>query len=147
MGWVDDEYDDRALSRQPADESRAEQQFEDAAVRRWQQLATQIESDVNEYRQRGGKAAFSRLSEFEVKVSDSDSALSVSVWADIEGHTIHYEFSSSNERVAAPEGGIFSIRQSRWGRAELYSADQRVHSEAVRRMLLEPVMFPTEMAA
>lgn len=147
MGWVREEYEDRVRARQSGDASGAERMFEEAAVRRWQELVTQIDTDVNEYRQHGGKAELTRVSEFEARVSDSESALAVTVWADIQGHTIHYEFSSSNQRVAAPEGGIFSIRRSRWGRAELFSADQRVHSEDARRMLLEPVIFPAELAA
>jgi hypothetical protein len=147
MGWVREEYEDRVRSRQPGDASGTERQFEEAAARRWDELVSQIETDVNEYRQNGGKAEFTRVSESEVHVSDSESALAVTVWADVVGHTIHYEFTSSNERVAAPEGGIFSIRLSNRGRTDLFSADQRVHSEEARRMLLEPVIFPTEMAA
>lgn len=147
MGWVREEYEGRVRSRQEGYAGGTEQQFEQAAARRWQELAAQLEADVNEYRQQGGSADFTRISEFETRVSDRDSGLAVTVWADLEGHTIHYDFSSSIERVAAPEGGIFSIRQSRWGRAELYSADQPVHNEDARRMLLQPVLFPTEMAA
>ncbi|HYG98335.1 MAG TPA: hypothetical protein VD837_04335 [Terriglobales bacterium] len=146
MGWVREEYEDRLRSHQGG-VNAAERQFEEAAARRWQELVAQIEADIDEYRQHGGAASFTRVSDIEVRVTDSESALAVNVRADLPGHAIHYDFGSRNDRVASPVGGIFSIRQSRSGRTELYSADERVHSEDARRMLLEPILFPNEKAA
>jgi hypothetical protein len=148
MGWVGEEYQDRERSgRARGAESEPEMLFEQAAERRWQDLVREIEQDVAEYKNQGGSASFSKVSNHELRVTDSSTALVLTVSADIEGHAIHYGFNSTNERVASPEGGIFSIRPSRYGRADLYSADQRIHSEDARRMLLEPVMFPPEKAA
>jgi hypothetical protein len=148
MGWVDEEYEDRVRSRQAhTDESTPEMLFEQAAERRWQELTREIQADVAEYTKRGGSGTFTQDSDHQVRVTDAETNLILTIWADIPGHAIHYDFSSTDARVASPEGGILSIRASRYGRAELYSADQRILSEGVRRMLLEPVMFPPEAAA
>lgn len=46
---------------------------------------------------------------------------------------------------AAPEGGIFSLRLSRYGRVDVCSADERLTDEEARRMLLEPMLFPENL--
>lgn len=148
MGWVGEEYNDRLRSLQlREDESTPEMTFERAAVQRWKELVRDLEEDVNEYRNQGGSAELTRVSDYQIEIADRDTALVLQVRADIAGHTVHYDYSSTNPRVASPEGGIFSMRTRRWGRVDLYSADQRIHSEGIRRMLLEPVMFPPEAAA
>lgn len=148
MGWVGEEYKDRLRSLQPReDDSTPEMIFERAALARWKEMVRDLEEDVNEYRSQGGNAEFTRVSDHEVNITDRDTALVLNVRADIPGHTVHYDYTSTNPRVASPEGGIFSMRTTRWGRVDLYSADQRIHSEGARRMLLEPVMFPPEAAA
>jgi hypothetical protein len=55
-----------------------------------------------------------------------------------------YDYQSEELRAAAPEGGIFSVRLTRYGRADIYSTDERLNNEEARRMLLEPVLFPEE---
>jgi hypothetical protein len=148
MGWVGKEYNDRLRSMKPnQDESTPEMIFERAALARWKELVRDLEEDVSEYRSQGGNADFTRVSDDQIDIDDRDSALVLHVRADIPGHSIHYDYASTNPRVASPVGGIFSMRSSRWGRVDLYSADQRIHSESARRLLLEPVMFPPEAAA
>jgi len=55
---------------------------------------------------------------------------------------IRYDYDSDSRRSAPPEGGILSMRFSRYRRAELYSSDEHLTSEEARRLLLEPVFFP-----
>ncbi len=148
MGWVGEEYKDRLRSMQPReDESTPEMIFERAALARWKELVRELEEDVSEYKSQGGSAEFNRVSDFQVEIADRDSALVLHVRADIPGHAVHYDYTSTNSRVASPQGGIFSMHNTRWGRVDLYSADQRIHSEGARRMLLEPILFPPEAAA
>jgi hypothetical protein len=148
MGWIEQEYTDRVNSRRDdLPEPVREQAFERAEFERWQQLISDLEADVSEYNHQGGSATLNHVSESEIRITDRDSALTLTVRADIEGHTIHYDYGSTNSRVASPQGGIFAIRRSRWGRPELYSADQRIHNEGARRLLLEPILFPPEIAA
>lgn len=53
----------------------------------------------------------------------------------------------NNHTAGVPEGGILSIRKSPRGTAEFYTADERLTSEETRQVLLEPVLFPPQMAA
>jgi hypothetical protein len=148
MGWVGEEYNDRLRAMQPRDDnSTPEMIFERAALARWKGLVRDLEEDVNEYSRQGGNAEFTRDSDYVVRITDRDTALVLLVRADIAGHAVHYDYTSTNPRVASPQGGIFSMHATRWGRVDLYSADQRIHSEGARRMLLEPIMFPPEAAA
>lgn len=43
-----------------------------------------------------------------------------------------------------PKAASFPLRLSRYSRADIYSADERLTDEEARRMLLEPVLFPEE---
>ncbi len=148
MGWIEQEYRDRINSRQnDVSETERERAFEQAELQRWRDLVRDLEGDVAEYNRQGGSATLTRASETEVRVADHSNALTLTVRADIEGHAIHYDYGSTNPRVASPEGGIFAIRRSHWGSPEFYSADQRIHNEGARRILLEPILFPPEVAA
>jgi hypothetical protein len=148
MGWVKQEYEDRSSFRRADEtESAREQVFEGAELQRWQELLRALKTDVDEYNAQGGAATLTQVSDTAVEITDRDSALTLTVRADIEGHTIHYDYGSTSSRIASPEGGIFAIRRSRWGRPELYSADQRIHNEGARRLLLEPILFPPDLAA
>jgi len=148
MGWIKEEYTDR-LRAQAANQSETERErsFEQAEARRWQELLQALKSDVDEFNAQGGSATMTQISDKQVSITDRGSDLTLTVRADIEGHTIHYDYGSTASRVASPQGGIFSIRRSRWGRPELYSADQRIHIEGARRILLEPILFPPDVAA
>jgi len=147
MGWIKQEFQDRLRALQFRGEDAGEVQFEQAAAQRWSELVSQLKADVSEYNQQGGKAELASSSPAQCRITNNDTGLILQLDADLPGHSIHYWFESKASRVAPPEGGIFSLRPSRWGRAELYSSDQRVNSEAARRLLLEPVLFPTESAA
>jgi hypothetical protein len=57
---------------------------------------------------------------------------------------LRYEFEATRENVPTPDGGFFSIRISAAGQAELFSADQPLTSEQARRVLLQPVLFPSD---
>jgi hypothetical protein len=123
------------------DETARERHLQKAAEARWQQLANDVRADVEEFSRIVSPAEFSQQSEVEFRVGRS--LLALVVRADLENHNIHYDYNSDEQRAAAPEGGILSMRLSRYGRVDLYSADERLTDEEARRMLLEPVLFPT----
>jgi len=81
-------------------------------------------------------------------VSNSVSGLQLPLPAAFAAQTISYNYASINDRSAGvPEGGILSIRQSRRRGVEFYSADERLTSEETREVLLQPVLFPPQLAA
>lgn len=140
--WIEEEYLRRARgSLEVLDETARERHFQKAAEARWQQLANDIRADVEEFSRIAEPAQFSQPSDVELRVERSPLVLVVT--ADLEDHNIHYDYQSDQQRAAAPEGGILSMRSSRYGRVDLYSADERLTDEEARRMLLEPVLFPT----
>jgi hypothetical protein len=142
--WVREECQRRAQGETATlDADSRERHFRKAAQVRWEHLLNEVRADVEDFNRSAGSAEFSQPSPFEFRVHGSP--LHLVARADLGNHTIYYQYESDNTRhTAAPEGGMLSIRLSRYGRAELYSSDERLSDEESRRMLLEPVFFPTE---
>jgi hypothetical protein len=68
--------------------------------------------------------------------------------ADFENHSASYDYTAISQLTAGvPEGGMLSMRQSRRGDVEFYSADERLTSEETRQVLLEPLLFPRQSSA
>lgn len=119
-----------------------EAQFAQAAVQHWQRLGQELKADVEEFNRDGGSASFSRPSENEYRVSNSESGLEVTVVADPDDHIVRYDFVRTNRQSAgAPEGGMLSMRMGKAG-VEFYSSDQPVKAEEARGLLLDPVLKP-----
>jgi hypothetical protein len=147
MGWIQ-AYRRRGAEDASQDHADAEVQFNDAARQRWRQLGEELKSDVAEFNARQQEASFSQEGDHVYRVRSSASGLELVLRADFADCLVRYEFAALNDRSAgAPEGGILSIRQSRRGTAEFYSADERLTSEETRQVLLEPVLFPPQRAA
>jgi hypothetical protein len=140
--WIEQELQRRAQGGVPTlDETARELAFQKAAVLTWGQLITEVRADVEEFKRSAGEAEFTETSPLGFRVERPPLALTVT--ADLANHIIRYDYQSRNaEAEAAPEGGIFSLRISRYGRVHLYSADERLNDEEARRMLIEPVLFP-----
>ena len=132
------------------EQSKADQthDFADAARQRWQQLAEELQTDVSVFNSRQGGADFSQTSVNQFRVSNLTTGLELILTADFFGRIIRYDYQQMNDKSAGvPEGGMLSMRQSRHGEVEFYSADERLTSEETREVLLEPVLFPPEMVA
>jgi hypothetical protein len=72
----------------------------------------------------------------------------VTITADFDNRIIRYKYDQLNSKSAGvPEGGMLAMRQSPTGVVELFSADERLTSKSIRKVLLQPVLFPPEMAA
>ncbi|HKW76153.1 MAG TPA: hypothetical protein VJN64_11560 [Terriglobales bacterium] len=142
MGWIEE------LRRKNQTTSQPQDQFAEAARRRWAELGDELKADVTEFNNRGEDAEFSRLAENRYQVRNPSAGLQLDMIADIQERVVRYDYSVlSNASKGVPEGGMLSIRQSRSGGADFYSSDERLTSEEARQVLLEPVLFPPQMAA
>jgi hypothetical protein len=146
MGWIQDYR--RQSSQGSHDPQDAESQFASAARSRWHGLGDELRADVEEFNKQGTGAELAVESEDTYRVRNSSSGLELVLKADFENHSASYDYSAINQRSAGvPEGGMLSMRQSRRGDVEFYSADERLTSEETRQVLLEPLLFPKQSAA
>ncbi len=146
MGWIQNRLRNRSSNNQPGTNS-PEIYFAEEAKRRWQQLGDELRADVAEYSSQRRGVAFAGPNENEFRISNSDAGLEIAITADFDAHIVRYEYVALNKNTAGtPEGGMLSMRQSRRGTVEFYSADERLTPEETRQVLLEPVLFPTKMA-
>ncbi len=141
MNWVIEEARERSLHDGSQPESTLDQVFDKAVARRWQELTGELRQDVDDFNAEGGSAAMTEPSGLAVSIACATSGITLHLNADLPGRALHYDY-TSEDAAAAPEGGILTLRLSRYRRAELYSADEHLTSEEARRLLLEPVFFP-----
>lgn len=145
MSWIQ-EHLQQSESR--ASGTASEDQFDTAAKARWQKLGEELKADVAEFNAQGSGASLSTHGSNEYRMQNSTSGLEVTLIADFENRNVRYSYSAINQRSAGvPEGGMLSMRQSRRGVVEFYSADERLTSEETRQVLLEPLLFPKQSAA
>ena len=148
MGWIQNRLRTHSLKPGQSPNDNPELHFAEAARRRWQQLGEELESDLSEFNSHEKGASFANPNQDEFRISNSDAGLEIIITADFDAHIVRYEYLALNRKSAGtPEGGMLSMRQSRRGTVEFYSADERLTPEEARQVLLEPVLFPTKMAA
>lgn len=146
MGWIQDHR--RQTSEDTDQRSDPEGRFAAAGRARWQELGDELSNDVEEFNQRGSGADLAIEGEDRYRVQNSTSGLELVLTADFGNHSVRYDYAAINQRSAGvPEGGMLSMRQSRSGTVEFYSADERPTSEETRQVLLEPLLFPKQPAA
>lgn len=146
MGWIQDYR--RQTSQNSHDQPDLESQFATAARARWQELGEELRADVKEFNKQGSGADLTLEDENQYRVQNSSAGLELSLTADFDNHSVRYDYTAINQRSAGvPEGGMLSMRQSRRGDVEFYSADERLTSEETRQVLLEPLLFPRQSAA
>lgn len=145
MGWIDDL---RRSSQDSHDQPDPESQFAAAARSRWRELGDELRADVAEFNKQGTGADLAVEGEDTYRVRNSGSGLELVLKADFENHSASYDYTAINQQTAGvPEGGMLSMRQSRRGDVEFYSADERLTSEETRQVLLEPLLFPKQSSA
>lgn len=146
MGWIQDYR--RQSSQDSHPQQDAETQFAAAARSRWLELGDELRADVEEFNKQGAGAELAVEGEDTYRVRNSGSGLELVLKADFNNHSASYGYTAINQRSAGiPEGGMLSMRQSRRGDVEFYSADERLTSEETRQVLLEPLLFPKQSAA
>ena len=141
MGWITQELSRRRPAQRP---QASDQAWQQAAANLWLELRDGLQADVNEFKRWGGAAIFEALGQEEVAISEPTTGLLVRLQADLPDRNLRFEFRALREGVPAPEGGFFSIRISSAGQEELFSADQLLSCEQARRVLLQPVLFPSD---
>lgn len=141
MSWITQEFTRR---RQAQSASVSDQSRQQAVANLWQELRDGLQADVKEYNRWGRVAVFDVAGPEQVAVSEPATGLQLRLHADLPDRHLRYEFESTREGVPAPDGGFLSIRLARDGQAEFYSADQPLSCEQARRVLLQPVLFPTD---
>jgi hypothetical protein len=144
MGWIQEHL--RQSARDSGTQAAAEETFAPAARERWRKLGEELRADVDEFNQHQSGAAFSANGENLYRVNNSASGLELTLIADFENRAVRYNYSAMTRNAAVPEGGMLSMRQSRTGSVEFYSADERLSSEETRQVLLEPMLFPRQPA-
>jgi len=142
MGWIDNYRSRRASGR-----DKPASTFIEAARQRWIQLGEELKADVEEFSAQHSGAEFSTSGDDIYRVLYSESGLELEIAADFDAQLVRYHYKPISNTAGAPEGGILSMRQSRRGGVEFYSADERLTSEETRQVLLEPVLFPPQLAA
>jgi len=140
MGWVEDEFQNRRRDNGSA-EPASETQMESREHHVWSDLVEGLEADLKEFSSVGGDAVVERISDVECRVSNPKSGIAVKLEVDLEGRAIRYNYEPESEKTAVPEGGVLTLRASDHS-IDLYSADQRLTTEQVRRLVLEPLLFP-----
>jgi hypothetical protein len=138
MSWVEDEYKEGPRPTGNA----ASTPSETRADEKWTELVTGLQADVQDFSRLGGNASFQKVSDLQCRVSNSAANVAVVLTADPSAQMIRYAYEPEGKEVAVPEGGVLTVRTS-GGSAQLYSADQSLTSEDARRLILEPMLFPT----
>lgn len=142
MGWIDE------IRSRKTQTNATPAAFKDAALQRWRALGEELRQDVTEFNSQQKGADFEQPSESSYRITNSQSGLILDLTADFEARVVRYDYRPLNANTAgAPEGGMLSMRQRQNGRVEFYSADERLTSEETRQVLLEPVLFPPQLAA
>jgi len=143
MGWVTGQIMRRAGHREEQNlpETPAESPLELRAEQRWAHLTEGFQRDVEEFNRHKGNAAFQQISDSELHISNPAASTAVVVTADLEAQIIEYHYEPEDKNTAVPEDGILALRRSNRS-FDICSADQKLNSEQVRRLILEPVLFP-----
>ncbi len=141
MGWVEDEFQNRRRDNEKPTSPASELTMESREHRAWSDLVSGLEEDLREFKNVGGEGLVQRIGDTECRVSNPKSGIAVNLHADLEAHTIRYDYEPESENIAVPEGGVLTLRTAD-SSLEIYSADQRLSSEDARRLVLEPLLFP-----
>lgn len=146
MGWIQEHLRQNS-QKSTSDRVSPEADFAMAARRRWRELGQELQADAAEFNLHQPGVRFARDGDDRFRVSNTSSGIELTLTADFDNRSVRYTYSELNQRRAGvPEGGILSMRQSRGGKVEFYSADERLTSEETRQVLLEPILFPVQPA-
>lgn len=139
--WIDDEL---ARVAELHAEQPGEEQVSQGVLRWWEQLGAGLREDVESLRRRDLEAEFLQPSPTSYEVRNPVAKLVLSVELDAEARTVHFDYRSESDQVAAPEGGFLSLRCRGSNRTVAYYADQEMTPDRILRTLLKPVLFPAE---
>jgi hypothetical protein len=138
MSWIEDKYDRGTHSQ----EDQSSLPVQQPAAQKWSELLSGLEADAKDFSRLGGKANFERVSDTECRISNPAANISAILTEDPSAQLIRYTYKPNVDNVAVPEGGVLTIRVGA-NSAQLYSADQQLTPEQARRLILEPLLFPS----
>ena len=138
MSWIEDKYSTGTHSK----ENRISSSGQEPVQQRWSELLSGLEEDASDFSRLGGKANFEKVSDTECRITNPAANISAVLTEDPSGQMIRYTYTPDAEDVAVPEGGVLTLRVSE-KTAHIYSADQQLTPEQARRLILEPLLFPS----
>ena len=139
MDWVEGELKRDEASAPPGTEPAVH-----SALTRWYEgFSAHLRQDVDEFnRDRGGAAEIAQSGKNAV-VLNNTAGVKGTFTTDLGLQQVRSEYTPVRELVAAPEGEIFTLRFE-GGRLAIFSADQEISEEDLRKALLKPVLFPDD---
>src|ERR1700755_2379971 len=100
MGWVEDEFQNRRRDNADKVQSSSESQFELREQRVWAGLVTGFEHDLEDFKNVGGDGVVERINDMECRVSNPKSGIAVHLQADVDAHTIRYDYEPESANTA-----------------------------------------------
>ena len=142
MNWIQDHL------RRKSSATSGDETFTAAARTRWEKLGEELKADVSAFNTRQAGAELVSDGENQFRLKNPQAGLELMLRADFDNRTVRYDYSALDQQNAGvPEGGMLSMRQSRDGQVEFYSADEQLTSQETCNVLLEPMQFPNRSCA
>ncbi len=139
VDWVEGELKKEQANALPHTEPRAS-----SALSKWYEgFRAHLGQDVNEFNRDRGGAAELNESGYEVVVLNNGAGVKGTFTTDLELQQVRSEYTAVRELVAVPEGEIFTLRFE-GGRLAIFSADQEISEDDLRKALLKPILFPED---
>jgi len=142
MGWVEEQSKKQIESTGDSSTGADSAESNAPELECWNGLLRGLGRDVEEFERVGGNCMLEKLTDLQCKITNFSANVSMVVTADLSARTIEYRYESEQARTAVPENGFLTMRPSH-ATARLYSADQQLSTEQARRLILEPLLFPT----
>jgi hypothetical protein len=120
-----------------------ERWFKTRALALWTDLVDGFRHDVEHSPQLTGAATFELRSDSQCRIASGIAQTDILVTLDLEAHTIEYTYQAEDPNTAVPEGGVLTLRAA-GSSIDLYSADQKLTTEQVRGLILEPLLSPPQ---
>ena len=139
MDWVEGELKRDEASAPPGTEPSLR-----SALSPWYaSFSAHLRQDVDEFnRDRGGAAEITQSGNDAV-VLNNTAGVKGRFTTDLGLQQVRSEYTPVRELVAVPEGEIFTLRFE-GGRLAIFSADQEISEDELRKALLKPVLFPED---
>lgn len=157
MSWLDEELDRveelQLASAPPPSESEAAE----AARKWWQWFGEALKRNAEAAQRSGIPADFSEPAPGRYRVANTEAGLAVDLAYDDQIRSVHFDYSSSKNDVAAPEaaptsapamspappeGGVLTLRPRGRNRIAAFLSDQHLYEQELMRTVLKPVLFP-----
>lgn len=145
MGWVEEQIENQ-VGPAGTNEGEAETYFELRAQQKWEVLLNGFQRDLQEFERGGEVAELQKFSDAQYRITNPAGHISVRVTAGFSDHIFRYNYEQDDKNTPVPEDGVLTLRLS-GNVMSIYSADQQLTLEQARRLILEPVLFPTKPSA